>query len=69
MRGAVAIGLIVSVAAAAHASGPELVEQSPAGVALAGAQAADAGAAAAVYYNAAALAFQSGLTAQGGGAL
>jgi long-chain fatty acid transport protein len=68
MRVAAALGLIVSVAATAHASGPELVEQSPAGVALAGAQAADSGAAAAVYYNPAALAFQAGLMAEGGGA-
>ena len=50
----------------ARGSGFELVEQSPEAVATAGAQTADAQAAAAVYYDPAALAFQPGLTVQGG---
>ena len=54
------------VAARAHAAGLELVEQSPEAVATAGAQTADADAAAAVYYNPAALAFQPGVSAQAG---
>ncbi|MCA1663276.1 MAG: outer membrane protein transport protein, partial [Myxococcales bacterium] len=54
------------VTARAHAGGFELVEQSPEAVATAGAQTADAHAAAAAYYNPAALAFQPGVTAQAG---
>jgi long-chain fatty acid transport protein len=50
----------------AHAGGFERAEQSPEGVATAGAQTADAYSAAAAYYNPAALAFQRGLTLQGG---
>ena len=50
----------------ARAGGFELVEQSPEAVATAGAQTADAYAAAAVYYNPAALTFQPGTTLQGG---
>ena len=56
----------VLVAARARGSGFELVEQSPEAVATAGAQTADASAAAAVYYNPAALTFQPGTTLQGG---
>ena len=61
---AVAVALLAS--ARALASGFELVEQSPEGAATAGAQTADADSAAAAYYNPAALAFQPGLTVQGG---
>ena len=66
-----ALSTLVAVAAAlvaarAHAGGFELVEQSPEAVATAGAQTADANAAAAAYYNPAALAFQPGVTAQAG---
>lgn len=56
----------VLVAARARGSGFELVEQSPEAVATGGAQTADAYAAAAVYYNPAALTFQPGTTLQGG---
>ncbi|HEY2748369.1 MAG TPA: outer membrane protein transport protein [Polyangia bacterium] len=67
---AAALPLAVTVAAMwparAGASGFELVEQSPEATATAGAQAADASSAAAVYYNPAALAFQNGTTVQGG---
>ncbi|HEX9104895.1 MAG TPA: outer membrane protein transport protein, partial [Polyangia bacterium] len=63
---AVALATLLVAAARAHAGGFELVEQSPAAVATAGAQTADADAAAAVYYDPAALAFQPGTTALGG---
>jgi len=64
-----ALSTLVAVAAAlvaarAHAGGFELVEHSPEAVATAGAQTADANAAAAAYYNPAALAFQPGVTAR-----
>src|SRR6478736_51939 len=62
---AVAVALVWT-AVRAHAGGFERVEQSPEGVATAGAQTADAYAAAAVYYNPAALTFQPGTTLQGG---
>jgi long-chain fatty acid transport protein len=63
---AVALAATALATARAHASGFELVEQSPEAVATAGAQTADAYAPAAVYYDPAALAFQPGLTVQGG---
>lgn len=58
-----------AIGGAPHAGGFELVEQSPAGVATAGAQTADADGAAAVYYDPAALLFRAGLTVQGGASL
>jgi len=63
---ALATALVTLAAARAHAAGFELVEQGPEAVATAGAQTADAGAAAAAYYNPAALTFQPGTTLQGG---
>ncbi len=66
---AVALPVAVTVAlwaARAGAGGFELAEQSPEATATAGAQAADAASAAAVYYNPAALTFQNGTTVQGG---
>ena len=65
-RGVLAVAVVLGATARAHASGFELVEQSPEAIATAGAQTADADAAAAVYYDPAALAFQPGLTVQGG---
>jgi long-chain fatty acid transport protein len=61
-----AVLALAMVAARAHGSGFERVEASPEAVATAGAQTADADAAAAVYYDPAALVFQPGLTVQGG---
>jgi long-chain fatty acid transport protein len=62
-----ALAVAVALAAVrAYGSGLELVEQGPAGVGTAGAQAADAYGAAAAYYDPAALAFQRGLTVMGG---
>ena len=60
---------LVLVAARAWAGGLERAEQSPEGAGTAGAQAADAYAAAAAYYDPAALAFQRGLTIQAGAAM
>ncbi|MDB4964641.1 MAG: Long-chain fatty acid transport protein [Myxococcales bacterium] len=59
-------GTVMLAVAPANAAGLERAEQSPEGVAAAGAQTADAEAPAAAYYNPAALAFQRGFTLQGG---
>jgi long-chain fatty acid transport protein len=65
LRPLVAVAVALT-AGRAFAAGFERAEQSPEAVATAGAQTADADAAAAVYYDPAALAFQRGLTVQGG---
>jgi long-chain fatty acid transport protein len=66
LAAAVALATTALATTSAHGSGFELAEQSPAGVATAGAQTADAYSAAAVYYDPAALTFQPGLTVSGG---
>jgi hypothetical protein len=65
---AVAVCAIVLAASGARADAPEPAEQSPEGVATAGAQTADADAPAALFYDPAAMTFQRGLTVQAGGA-
>lgn len=65
-RSLVAAVAVVALTARAFASGFDRAEVSPEGVGTAGAQTADADAPAAAYYDPAALAFQRGLTVQGG---
>lgn len=69
MRALVPLVAVALAAAPAWGGGLERAEQSPAGAGTAGAQAADAYEAAAAYYDPAALAFQRGLTIQGGAAM
>lgn len=66
MQRPLAAAVVVLTAARALAGGFERAEQSPEGIATAGAQTADTDNAAAAYYDPAALAFQRGLTLQGG---
>ena len=66
MRWLVLVAAAMLTSARARGAGFELAEQSPEAVGTAGAQTADAYAAAAVYYDPAALAFQPGLTVQAG---
>jgi long-chain fatty acid transport protein len=62
----VLVALFVFLPSLARASGFELVEQSPAGVAMVGAQTAVADSPSAIFYNPAGMAFQRGLAVEAG---